>query len=114
MTCIAEYMHMHPAMLAGTCEMPNFIKSMAYVGSFIGGITATGSLVAFGKLNGNISTAAKRVIGGNVTNLALAGASFAPLYPLLADPNVSLETGVQYLMAPTIGSAVLGVTLTNA
>ena len=95
MTCIAEYMHMHPAILAGTCDMPNFIKSMAYVGAFIGGITATGSLVAFGKLNGNISTAAKRVIGGNGTNLALAGASFAPLYPLLADPTISLETGVQ-------------------
>ena len=63
LTCIAEYIHMHPAMLDGTYDMPNFLKSMAFVGSFIGGITATGSLVAFSKLNGSflgkkVSTAA--------------------------------------------------------
>jgi len=119
LTCIAEYMHMHPAIAAGTCDMPNFIKTMAYLGTFIGGVTATGSLVAFGKLNGSIfgrqvSSAAHAPPGGQMTNLALLGASFAPMYPLLTDPTISLDQGVQYLMAPTIGSCVLGVTLTDA
>jgi len=119
MTCIAEYMHMHPAMLDGTCDMPNFIKAMAYAGTFIGGVTATGSLVAFAKLNENflgkkVSTAAHAPPGGQITNLALLGASFAPLYPLLTDTSMSLNDGINCMMAPTIGSAVLGVTLTNA
>ena len=119
LTCVAEYMHMHPAMLDGTCDMPNFIKTMAYVGAFIGGVTATGSLVAFGKLNESmlgrkISTAAVAPPGGQITNLALLGASFAPLYPLLTDPSMSLDDGVKCMMAPSIGSCMLGVTLTNA
>lgn len=119
LTCVAEYMHMHPAIADGTCEMPNFIKSMAYTGAFIGGVTATGSLVAYGKLNGSIfgrhvSTAAIKPPGGQMTNLAILGASFAPLYPLLTDPTLSLNDGTMLLMAPSVGSAMLGVTLTNA
>ena len=55
LTCVAEYMHMHPGILDGSCEMPNFLKSMAFVGSFIGGITATGSVLNFRARPGEFS-----------------------------------------------------------
>merc|ERR1712151_640049 len=38
-------------------------------GDFIGGVTLAGSLVAFGKLNGNMSTAAMSLPGKNLINL---------------------------------------------
>lgn len=50
MTCIAEYMIEYPHLADN--EMGNMIKLVAYLGTYIGGVTFTGSLVAFGKLDG--------------------------------------------------------------
>lgn len=54
LTCIANYMIEAPTMLAdpnafGSLQL---LKTVAYLGTWIGGITLTGSLVAFGKLQG--------------------------------------------------------------
>ena len=50
MTCIAEFMIEHPHLADN--EMGNMIKLVAYLGTYIGGVTFTGSLVAYGKLDG--------------------------------------------------------------
>merc|ERR1719450_962504 len=68
-------------------------------GDFIGGVTLAGSLVAFGKLNGNMSSAALSLPGKNLINVGmltaqlglgaqfLASGSVAPLWATVALSN---------------------------
>uniref|UniRef100_A0A183A716 NAD(P) transhydrogenase, mitochondrial n=1 Tax=Echinostoma caproni TaxID=27848 RepID=A0A183A716_9TREM len=54
LTCVANYMIEAPEMLANpeAYGAVQLMKTVAYLGTYIGGITLTGSLVAFGKLQG--------------------------------------------------------------
>merc|ERR1719382_236283 len=88
-------------------------------GDFIGGVTLSGSLVAFGKLNGNMSTGAMSLPGKNLINLGMAaaqvglGASFlssgsvAPLYATVALSNV-----MGYHLVNSVGGADMPVCIT--
>lgn len=51
LTCVAEYMVEYPHF--ATDPAANLTKIVAYLGTYIGGITFSGSLVAYGKLQGN-------------------------------------------------------------
>lgn len=50
LTCVAEYMVEYPHF--ATDPAANLTKIIAYLGTFIGGVTFSGSLVAYGKLQG--------------------------------------------------------------
>lgn len=50
LTCVAEYMIEYPHF--ATDPAANLTKIVAYLGTFIGGVTFSGSLVAYGKLQG--------------------------------------------------------------
>ena len=50
MTCIAEFMIEQPHLSQNV--MGDIIKVVAYLGTYIGGVTFSGSLVAYGKLQG--------------------------------------------------------------
>lgn len=54
LTCVAEYMIEYPHF--ATDPAANLTKIVAYLGTYIGGITFSGSLVAYGKLQGKNST----------------------------------------------------------
>lgn len=54
LTCVAEYMIEYPHF--ATDPAANLTKIVAYLGTYIGGITFSGSLVAYGKLQGEKST----------------------------------------------------------
>merc|ERR1719450_1096738 len=88
-------------------------------GDFIGGVTLAGSLVAFGKLNGNMSSAAMSLPGKNFINAGMAaaqvglGASFlssgsvAPLWATVALSNV-----MGYHLVNSVGGADMPVCIT--
>lgn len=50
LTCVAEYMVEYPHF--ATDPAANLTKIIAYLGTYIGGVTFSGSLVAYGKLQG--------------------------------------------------------------
>lgn len=50
LTCVAEYMIEFPHL--DTHPSANMVKTVAYLGTYIGGVTFSGSLVAYGKLQG--------------------------------------------------------------
>merc|ERR1719191_200807 len=75
-TSIASF-QAHPTV---GCNLHNVA---AILGDFIGGVTLTGSLVAFGKLNGNLSSAAMNLPGKNFINMGCAGAQLGLAYSFL-------------------------------
>lgn len=50
LTCIAEYIVEYPHF--ATDAAANLTKIVAYLGTYIGGVTFSGSLIAYGKLQG--------------------------------------------------------------
>ncbi|WP_028583324.1 NAD(P)(+) transhydrogenase (Re/Si-specific) subunit beta [Desulfogranum mediterraneum] len=71
--------HQHP-------EMSVFLAAVAFLSAFIGGMTFTGSMVAFGKLSGKISQQAvifkgQHLINGAILVAALAAALIFSLTP---------------------------------
>jgi len=88
-------------------------------GDFIGGVTLAGSLVAFGKLNGNMSSAAMSLPGKNLINagsfaaqLGLAGLflSSGDVWPLFA--TVALSNAMGYHLVNSVGGADMPVCIT--
>ena len=90
--------------------LANFHKAALYVGTFLGGLTFTGSCVAFGKLSGYLSGAPLKFPGFHLFNASL-GATIATCFfrfmTLPNDPSL-----VVYLAANMGLSSVLGYTLT--
>jgi len=84
----------------------------AMLGNAIGGITFTGSLVAFGKLNGNLASRPMNLPGKNMLNLGMAGTQAAMLGLFCTDVSLGLGTGLMY--ATTALSSVLGLHLVGS
>jgi NAD(P) transhydrogenase len=109
-TCVANYMHEFPTF--DTDPSAGVTKAVAYLGTYIGGVTFTGSLIAFGKLQGVLKSEPLMLPGRHALNLSLLLGSMGGMGYYLYDP--SFGAGVGMLALCTGLSIVMGVTLTAA
>uniref|UniRef100_A0A8C9S1V7 NAD(P) transhydrogenase, mitochondrial n=1 Tax=Scleropages formosus TaxID=113540 RepID=A0A8C9S1V7_SCLFO len=110
LTCVAEYMVEYPHF--ATDPAANLTKIVAYLGTYIGGVTFSGSLVAYGKLQGILNSAPLLLPGRHVLNASLMAASVGGMVPYMLDPSYTM--GLTCLGSVSALSAVMGVTLTAA
>uniref|UniRef100_A0A1A8R3X6 NAD(P) transhydrogenase, mitochondrial n=1 Tax=Nothobranchius rachovii TaxID=451742 RepID=A0A1A8R3X6_9TELE len=110
LTCVAEYMIEYPHF--ATDPAANLTKIVAYLGTFIGGVTFSGSLVAYGKLQGLLNSAPLMLPARHALNATLLAGSIGGMVPYMLDP--SYTTGMTCLGSVSALSAIMGVTLTAA
>ncbi|GIY23905.1 NAD(P) transhydrogenase, mitochondrial [Caerostris darwini] len=110
LTCIGTYMADFPSF--ATDPAANAIKTALFLGTFIGGVTFSGSLVAYGKLQGLLNSAPLLLPGRHALNTSLLGANAAAMaYYLMSS---SSTVGLSCLGATSVLSMLMGVTLTAA
>ena len=88
------------------------IKATTFLGTYIGGVTFTGSLIAYGKLNGNLSSNSLMLPGRHALNAGLLAANVGAMGYFMVDPSMSVGLGMLGTTAALSG--VMGVTLTMA
>uniref|UniRef100_A0A674NHM8 proton-translocating NAD(P)(+) transhydrogenase n=1 Tax=Takifugu rubripes TaxID=31033 RepID=A0A674NHM8_TAKRU len=110
LTCVAEYMIEFPHL--DTHPAAGVLKTVAYLGTYIGGVTFSGSLVAYGKLQGVLNSAPLLLPGRHAMNAGLMAASMGGLVPFML--SSSYTTGMGCLVGVSGLSTVMGVTLTAA
>ncbi|KAL5964119.1 NAD P transhydrogenase mitochondrial [Taenia solium] len=119
LTCVANYVTEAPIMFAdpNLVGAGNLMKTVAYLGTWIGGVTFTGSLVAFGKLQGILDSQPLLLPMRHALNATLVGISTAGLAAFLAsggDVETPLIPLSMLLGGAAIAGSVSGVTLTAA
>ncbi|KAL0274407.1 UNVERIFIED_CONTAM: hypothetical protein PYX00_006836 [Menopon gallinae] len=110
LTCFATYIHDFPTF--ETDQAANIIKTSLFLGTYIGGVTFSGSLVAYGKLQGLLNSAPMLLPGRHAINLGLLAGNVAAMGWFFADP--SMTAGLASLAATATLSTAMGVTLTSA
>merc|ERR1712045_884351 len=106
LTCVATYIDHFPSF--ATDPAATMIKASTFLGTFIGGITFTGSLIAYGKLNGNLSSNPLMLPGRHALNAGLLAANAGAMGYFLYDP--SMTAGLAMLGTTAALSSVMGVT----
>lgn len=110
LTCAATYMHDFPSF--ATDPAANVIKTALFLGTYIGGVTFSGSLIAYGKLQGFLNSAPLLLPGRHALNSGLLLASLGSGAYLFYDPT--LAGGLSALGGTAALSATMGITLTSA
>jgi len=110
LTCVANYLHEYSTF--ATDPAATAIKTALFLGTYIGGVTFSGSLVAYGKLQGILNSAPLMLPGRHALNAGLLAANIGAMGYYFYDP--SLTAGLSMLGTTTTLSAVMGVTLTMA
>merc|ERR1719462_476660 len=110
LTCIASYIVDQPGF--ATDPAATMIKTALFLGTYIGGVTFTGSLIAYGKLQGSLDSSPLMLPGRHAINGGLMAANVGAMAYYLADPSMSVGPGMLGTTAALSG--VMGVTLTMA
>merc|ERR1719226_78874 len=110
LTCVATYIDHFPTF--ATAADATMIKTSLFLGTFIGGVTFTGSLVAYGKLQGVLNSAPLMLPGRHALNGGLLAGNVGAMAYFLMDP--SFTAGISMLGTTAALSSIMGVTLTMA
>jgi len=110
LTCISTYIDHFPGF--ATDPAATMIKATTFLGTYIGGVTFTGSLIAYGKLNGNLNSNPLMLPGRHAINAGLLAANVGAMGYFLYDN--SMMSGLAMLGTTAGLSGVMGVTLTMA
>merc|ERR1719209_407016 len=110
LTCFATYLDHYPGF--ATDPAATMIKSALFLGTYIGGVTFTGSLIAYGKLNGNLNSNPLMLPGRHAINGGLLAANAGAMGYFLMTPELGMGLGMLGTTAALSG--VMGVTLTMA
>ncbi|OUC44874.1 NAD(P)(+) transhydrogenase, alpha subunit [Trichinella nativa] len=110
LTCVANFMVDHEHFIIDPSLAVN--KCALFLGTFIGGVTFTGSLMAFGKLQGILDSAAVLLPGRHALNTALTLGNVAALIMYMNTHDYS--TGLSMLASTAALSSIMGVTMTMA
>ena len=98
--------------LAGSEETIHELE--IYIGVFIGAITFTGSVIAFGKLNGKISGKPLMLPGRHLLNLAMIIAVIVLGVMFMTAPQDATHAGLMPLIIMTAIACVIGIHLVMA
>ncbi len=110
LTCVATYMHDFPTL--ATDPAANVLRTALFLGTYIGGVTFSGSLVAYGKLQGVLNSAPLLLPGRHLLNAGLLAGNVGAMGAFyMAD---TMAGGLSCLGATALGSTIMGVTLTAA
>ncbi|EEC04253.1 NAD(P) transhydrogenase, putative [Ixodes scapularis] len=110
LTCLATYMVDYSTF--ATDDAANVIKAALFLGTYIGGVTFSGSLVAYGKLQGLLSSAPLLLPGRHVLNSGLLAANVGAMAYYFMDD--SMAVGLGCLGTTAALSTLMGFTLTSA
>merc|ERR1719330_797934 len=110
LTCFSTYIDHFPTF--ATDPAATMIKTSLFLGTFIGGVTFTGSLIAYGKLQGVLNSNPLMLPGRHALNASLGLANLGAMGYYLMDPSMAVGLGM--LGTTTSLSALMGVTLTMA
>ncbi|KAF5296285.1 hypothetical protein FQR65_LT10281 [Abscondita terminalis] len=110
LTCVSTYIHDFPHMALDPAIGVH--KTALFLGTYIGGVTFSGSLVAYGKLQGLLNSAPLLLPGRHYLNSALLLANLAAGGALFYYPT--MEAGLTALAATSLLSATMGATLTSS
>ena len=110
LTCVSTYMSEYSHLL--TDPSAGITKAALFLGTYIGGVTFTGSLVAYGKLQGLLSSEPLLLPARNALNLGMLAANVGAMGYFMTSPGYLPE--MSCLGTTTLLSSTMGVTLTAA
>lgn len=103
---------MHEFPTLATDPSANVLKTATFLGTYIGGVTFSGSLVAYGKLQGVLNSAPLMLPGRHMINGGLLAGNVACMGAFYFEPT--LAGGLGLLGGTAAMSTIMGVTLTAA
>ena len=110
LTCIATYMTESAHLM--TDPSGAVTKAALFLGTYIGGVTFTGSLIAFGKLQGLLKSDPVKLPAHNLVNASMMLANVGAMGYYMTNPGFSMDMAC--LSSTAALSSAMGITLTNA